>query len=373
MKRVCHITTVHPLLDPRIFYKEVKTLDKEGYKVTIVAPYKKDGKVNDIEVLSLKKPKNRIFRILFSSRKAYKLALLLNADIYHFHDPEFLPFAAKLKKKTNAKIIYDIHENVSLQILTKDWIPKFLRSFFSKVYKFRERKALNFIAWLLLAEDSYLEEYKGYKKKTVIRNYPIIKKDLIENKVNNLKELIYVGAINEKRGIFEIIKAVNILNKKNQEVKVKIVGDIEERLKSRINEFIDFLGLRDNIIFTGRVAYPEAMRLIRGAGIGLSILKPIPNYVDSLPTKIFEYMMNGLPVVASNFPLWKKIIESNNCGICVNPKEPKEVAKAIKYLIENPKKSREMGGNGKKAIFEKYNWQEESKKLLEVYGKLLKK
>lgn len=370
MIKVCHITTVHQPFDVRIFHKEAKTLADANYKVLLIAQHNKKEVVEGIEIFPLPKPKNRLDRMLFLTRKAYKIALKQKADIYHFHDPEFLPFAVKLKKKTNAKIIYDIHENVSLQILTKDWIPKFLRSFFSKFYKFREKKALNFIDWLLLVEDFY---FKGYKKKTVIRNYPIIKKDLIENKVNNLKELIYVGGINEKRGIFEMIKAVNILNKKNLEVKIKIVGNIEEKLKSKINKFIKSLGLEDSIIFTGSVAHPEAMRLIKGAGIGLSILKPIPNYVNSLPTKIFEYMMNGLPVVASNFPLLKEIIEGNNCGICVNPLDPKEIAKAIEYLIEHPEEAKKMGENGKRAVLEKYNWERESKKLLKVYEQLLKK
>jgi len=81
-------------------------------------------------------------------------------------------------------------------------------------------------------------------------------------------------------------------------------------------------------------------------------------------------MVAGLPVVASNFPLWMEIIEGNNCGICVNPLEPKEIAKAVEYLIKHPDKAKEIGKNGRKAVLEKYNWENESKKLLEVYRQL---
>jgi len=78
----------------------------------------------------------------------------------------------------------------------------------------------------------------------------------------------------------------------------------------------------------------------------------------------------GLPVIVSDFPELKKIVEGNRCGICVNPLEPKEIAKAVEYLIEHPEEAKEMGENGRKAVLEKYNWENESKKLLKVYETL---
>ena len=78
-------------------------------------------------------------------------------------------------------------------------------------------------------------------------------------------------------------------------------------------------------------------------------------------------MAAGLPIIASNFSLWKEIIEGNHCGICVNPLDPKEIARAIEYLIEHPEEAKKMGENGRKAVLEKYNWENESKKLLDVY------
>jgi len=87
--------------------------------------------------------------------------------------------------------------------------------------------------------------------------------------------------------------------------------------------------------------------------------------------KLFEYMSAGIPVVASNFPLWKEIVEGNNCGICVDPLKPKEIADAIRYLLEHSEEAKEMGENGRKAVEEKYNWETESKKLLQIYRELL--
>ena len=105
--------------------------------------------------------------------------------------------------------------------------------------------------------------------------------------------------------------------------------------------------------------------------MGLVTLHPLPNYKDALPVKMFEYMAAGIPVIASNFTLWQEIIEGNECGICVNPLEPRAINKAIQYLIDNPKTAQKMGENGRQAVKQKYNWAIEEKKLFLLYEKLL--
>jgi glycosyltransferase involved in cell wall biosynthesis len=82
-------------------------------------------------------------------------------------------------------------------------------------------------------------------------------------------------------------------------------------------------------------------------------------------------MAAGLPVIASNFPLWKEIVEGNGCGICVDPLNPKEIAEAIKYLMKHPGSTEQMGKNGRRAVIEKYTWEKEGKKLLDLYAQLL--
>ena len=105
---------------------------------------------------------------------------------------------------------------------------------------------------------------------------------------------------------------------------------------------------------------------------GIVTFHPLPNHIDAQPNKMFEYMSAGLPIITSNFPLWKEIVEGNNCGICINPLEPKEIAQAIEYIITHPKEAEQMGQNGKKAVLEKYNWGVEEKKLFEIYKELIK-
>jgi len=105
--------------------------------------------------------------------------------------------------------------------------------------------------------------------------------------------------------------------------------------------------------------------------VGLVLFYPEPNQINSQPNKLFEYMSAEIPIVASNFPLWKEIVEGNQCGICVDPLNPEEIARAIEYLITHPDEAQRMGENGRKAVIEKYNWESESKKLIELYRKIL--
>jgi glycosyltransferase involved in cell wall biosynthesis len=90
----------------------------------------------------------------------------------------------------------------------------------------------------------------------------------------------------------------------------------------------------------------------------------------SLPVKMFEYMAAGIPVIASNFPLWQEIFSTSECGICVNPLDPKAIGEAIQYLMDHPDEAEQMGRNGRKAVEEKYNWVIEEKKLLDLYAGL---
>lgn len=375
MKKICILTSVHSVFDTRIFHKEAKTLASVGYDVTLIAQNDKEDTVDGIKIIPLPKPKNRWERFFKTDCLLYKKALMQKADIYHFHDPELLSWMVKLKKKTGAKVIYDIHENISGQILDKEWIPEILRKPVSKIYKWREKKLLPLVDWVLLAEDSYLKIYKNYKNVSIIRNYPLISNKLLKNEIrlqHNFPKLVYVGGISKTRGIFEMIGAIKILKQKFKSIQLKMAGPIEGKIKLRMNNLVKYYGLNENIVFYGKISHPEALQLISTADIGLSLLYPVPNYIESLPTKLFEYMTAGLPVIASNFPLWKKIIEGNNCGICVNPTVPKEIAKAIKYLIEHPQEAKKMGENGRRAVLEKYNWENEGKKLLKVYEELTK-
>ena len=121
----------------------------------------------------------------------------------------------------------------------------------------------------------------------------------------------------------------------------------------------------------GFVSREEVKNIFEQSMLGIVTYLPLPNHLDAQPAKLFEYMAAALPMVASNFPLWNEIVEQNKCGICADPTKPLELKNAIDELLSNPKKAKLMGENGRKAVIEKYSWEAESKKLVELYKSLV--
>ena len=375
---VCIITTVHPPFDTRIFYKQAKSLVKAGYKVVLIAQSNEEKIIDGIKILPIPKPKNRMSRMVFASWQAYKKAKKEKADIYHFHDPELIPMALLLKATRN-KVIYDIHEDVPKQILSKEWIWKPLRIFIAKLFNIAEKKAACYFDAVVTATPTIAEIFNNdYIKVSVVQNFPLLHELLIKDKnhdennkqgkytkLNNA--VVYVGGITLIRGAKEMIESVSLLPE-SYGLKLLLGGKfdppaLEDELRRyRGWERTEFLGWLD------RKQVAEALTEARA---GLVIIHPEPRYMVSYPVKMFEYMAAGLPVIASHFPLWEEIIGGNRSGLTVDPLNPEAIAAAIMYLLDNPEEAEEMGKRGRKAVEEKYNWPVEEKKLLKIYDDII--
>jgi glycosyltransferase involved in cell wall biosynthesis len=375
--KICILTSVHPPFDTRIYYKQAKSLAKAGYDVTLIAQHDRDEVVEGIKIIALPRPKNRLRRMLGTTWKAFNRARKQKADVYHFHDPELLLVGLLLKLVTKGKVIYDVHEDYPKVILTKHWLPSLVRKPVARIFGSLEKWAASRFDHTIVASTAYyglLRKLEGTGKVTAINNYPILSllKETADAK-NSRPTIVYAGRIAEARGVFELIETIRLLKPKYENILLTLVGQVyPPTLLGEIGNLRERLGLQDNVSLLGGVKHEEIYNIVPRCHIGVAILHPKPNYIESLPTKLFEYMAVGLPVIASNFLPWKEIVEGNNCGLTVNPLDPEDIARAIEYLIEHPEEARKMGQNGKKAVMEKYNWETESQKLLDLYEKLSK-
>jgi len=370
--KVCHLTSVHPGEDIRILIKECQTLQRAGHEVFLIVVNEESRQYNGVQIIGVKSgATNRISQMMKGPSKVYQAALELNADVYHFHDPELIPIGLMLKRK-GKKVIYDVHEDVPEQVMSKHWIPSILRKPISKTVKGIESFASKRFDAIVPATPTIANRFKQYNKNTVtVHNFPILN-ELIDDEIQEISEekteqnIIYIGRITVVRGINEMTKAMEIVNESTKGTLFLAGKFAPESLKNDVEkmkgwQYIDHLGW---------LSRDEVKSYLAKSQVGLVVLYPEPRHIVSYPIKLFEYMSAGIPVIASNFPLWESIIEDAQCGICVDPLNPQEIADAIIKLLENPQEAKQMGLNGRKAVVEKYSWETESENLISLYDRL---
>jgi glycosyltransferase involved in cell wall biosynthesis len=360
--KICHLTTVHPPFDTRIFHKEAKSLAKAGYSVTLIARHDKEEIIDGVKIIPLKAPRNRIVRMTKTLLECYHKAVKVDADLYHFHDPELI-FVGWLLKKKGKKVIYDVHEDYFATIKTKFWIPRIFRSIIYKIYVLLDSKIVKKFDGIISAWPRIHEHYINNSiYSTLVRNYPDLKINKII-KSNKSNKIAYIGGISEERGIKEIIKALEILPK-SLNVMLELCGSFNS--KKLEEEIILSSGWR-RVNYHGWVNQKEANKIINECIAGLIIFHPIQNHLYSQPNKIFEYMAAGLPVICSNLPMLKSIVDNVHCGILVNPLNTVEICNAIIYVLENKDIAESMGTKGRSAVETLYNWEKEKYNLLSLY------
>lgn len=350
MIKVCHMTSAHGQEDIRIFLKECVSLAAAGYDTYQVSrgrSYEKNG-VHLVGVGEISG--NRLIRMLKGAQSVYRAAREIDADIYHFHDPELLPYGLKLKR-AGKKVIFDSHEDVPAQILDKTWIPAPLRRIVSALYARYESYVVRRLDALVVVVPTMIEEFQGRVKRVVqINNYPRLDDIQFHTKPFSEREPIicYAGGVNKLRG---------------EDVMIEAMQDVDGALVIAGDRRDTEPGAR----WLGKLDRDGVNALYGSARAGIVVYQPAANSINSQPNKIFEFMAAGLPFVASNFPLWRRIIEGADCGICVDPTNPLAVREACQYLLSHPEDGQRMGRNGKNAVDKQYNWNVEAQKLISLY------
>lgn len=365
---VCHVTSAHPRTDIRIFIKQCCSLAQAGYRVVLlVADGKGNSEQDDVKIYDVGLPSSgRISRMTSTVNSLFTAAQRIGADIYHLHDPELLRVALKLKKM-GKRVVFDAHEDLPGQIASKPYLNKLSRLLLPPAVRLYELYVARNLDAIVGATPHIRDKFLTVNPQAInINNYPLLGELYSANQIGKSRfaHICYVGSISEIRGIFPLIHS---LSKSSTPIQLSLAGRFSEadvELRARA------LPEWKHVEQLGQISRGQVKTLLAQSTAGIVTFLQAPNHVQAQPNKLFEYMSAGLPVIASNFPLWKEIIEGNECGLCVDPEEPVEIAHAIQYLVANPGEAERMGRNGRQAVERTYNWNSEKEKLLHLYHEL---
>ena len=365
--KICHITTVHPANDIRIFHKMCVSLAKSNdFDVHLVVPNSASMVQDDVQLHSFDAHfSSRRKRIRFAGKKALEIATTLKADIYHLHDPELLFIAKKLKKGTKARVIFDSHEDVPKQILDKIWIQPMQRKFIAWLYSKYEKRICSKLDGIISVTPLICNRFKSYHNNVeMIANFPDKNEfeDLPKSKDFH-REIAYVGGIFKKRGITELMNAIEKID-----VKLHLAGAFES---DSLREEVVFMKGWEKTQYHGVVGRKEIKEILQRSEIGIVTLHPTRSYLESYPIKLFEYMATSNAILASDFPLWRDLVEEYDCCQFVDPLDPDEIGHKINYMLDNPQMTRNMGKAGSNAISEQFNWGKELDKLMSFYKNMI--
>jgi glycosyltransferase involved in cell wall biosynthesis len=369
--KIVHLTSVHHVLDNRIFEKECVSLAEAGFDVALVVPDDDGDRIQKgVRILTVPKPRDRRERILRTTRAVIARAIAEDAALYQFHDPELILPALRLRA-AGKPVVFDVHEDYYTSILDKSpYLSRPAARAVATGYYMVERMTRR-VFRTVIAERYYA---RRFPEAVPVLNYPRLEQfsAVLAGKVPEppaKPRLLYTGVLIAERGAFVYAE----LARRMPDAEVHLVGiaplDLAAEMRERAGEGADRLH------FTGlgeKLPFPRILEAYRQPWTcGLAVMPDSGHYREKELTKFFEYMAAGIPILASNFPVWKQLIEGHGVGLCVDPNDPKAIEDAVLWLHRHPDKAREMGDRGRQAIVSTFNWATQAERLIELYREIL--
>lgn len=365
MTVICHMASNHEGLDTRIALKECVSLASSGYDTHLVITASEadvaKAAASGVTVHALPQSPTRFARMFRHTWRCYRTARSVDATVYHFHDPELIPFGMWLRL-WGRRVIYDVHEDYPRDILDKYWLPRWIRRPVASATSVLEYVAARWFFGVVAATPLIAQRFQRITRKSVnINNYPWPEELVSARTARPRKpQVCYVGNITRPRGLRAIVEALPRV----PEVTFALCGTFSEPgFEAELRALPGWAQVR----FLGKVDRAGAREVMAESIAGLVTFLPIRSHLDAQPNKLFEYMSAELPVIASDFPLWREIVVDTKAGICIDPESPEAIAAAVRTLLDDPVTAANMGGAGRQAVLSTYNWPNEAAKLTRFY------
>jgi glycosyltransferase involved in cell wall biosynthesis len=365
--RVVHVSSAHRSSDVRIHLREAASLAKAGYNVTLVAVgHDIELPQTGVRVVKLRE-RERLQRVTIGTADAVWTALRTGAKVFHLHDPE-LVWAILPLRLLGKWVIYDAHEDLPRQMLTKSYMSPFVRIIAAGLSQL-VIKVASLSNHVIAATEKSATTFPSYKV-SLVRNYPRLRTgDRAARAISERSlHVAYIGVMSEERGALQMVDSFESANFP-QSWRAMLAGPTTP--EGLLNEMRERQGWR-HVDYHGFLSTDGARDLLLDCRVGICVLQRTESYLDSLPTKMFEYFAAGMPVVASDFPLWRSIVEEHNCGLLVDETSPDAIAEAISRYDREPELLREHAANALRAAEQILNWEKEEETLLRVYAQLVR-
>jgi len=370
MYRIVHLTSVHSALDVRIFHKECRSLARAGYEVVVLGNHACTDTIDGVRVQALGQSSGRLQRMTVTLGGICREAIRSDGDAYHIHDPELL-MAGLILRAAGKRVVYDIHEDLPRDVLFKTYIAKPIRIPLMWIVELVENAAARRMSGLVAATPVIAKRFYARNSNTVVvNNYPVLDEfpPSTGSKWKSRSPVVaYIGGVSVERGIREMLAAMDLLPK-TLGARLELAGRF---FVAELQTELAASSQWQHVRWHGELDRNGIASLLKDAWAGLVLLHPEKSHIAAQPVKLFEYMAAGIPVIASDFPLWRKIIEDAGCGLLVNPLDTRAIATAIERLITTPTEAEAMGQRGRKAVERHFNWASEEKTLLSFYASLL--
>ena len=370
--RVCHVCSGHGADDGRVFHRECVALAEAGYDVHLIAkapgdrPYRDHG----VMVHPLAEPGSRLRRLIRRTRVA-RMAARLDPDLFHVHEPELLgPVIARAGARP---VIWDVHESYLDILMNRHWIPRWLRPIARRAWDARERQLVRRCAGVVVAMEPIANRYRAiHERVELVANYPEIVWDpQLPNPERNFLACLFTGTIAPNRGISQVLAALALLKARNLKVPLELAGrPMTDGYLCDLLQEADRLGIRDQVHYHGILSKAQTIALQQRGGIGLVPHLSGGNNEAAWPVKLFEFMAAGLPLIYSDISRHREIAGTLCAGIPVDPEKPEQFACAIEQLVSNHGLAQRLGEAGMRTVREKFNWNIERAKLLNLYREL---